>query len=103
MTTPGTIYISKRTPFVSAVKRVEKQLEVLQKKGANREYVRVIALGKSMDLALSVGLEFQSQGRKVLVETGTEQATDEIDDSGGMEEPRMVGRSVSKVEVRVYR
>jgi ribonuclease P/MRP protein subunit POP7 len=103
VTTPGTIYISKRTPFVSALKRVTKQLDVLTKKQANRKYVRVIALGRSMDLALSIGTEFQSQGRRVDVVTGTELATDEIDDSGGMEEPKMQRRSVSKVEVRIYK
>ncbi|CEP61987.1 ribonuclease P/MRP protein subunit POP7 LALA0_S04e05160g [Lachancea lanzarotensis] len=109
-----TIYVKSTTPYISAVKRVNKFLSQLQRHGA--QYVTVLGMGKAVEKTLSVGCHFQEEkGKKVVVLTQTiplvdeilaEQAGDEGESAEDIEdadlETVLRKRTASGVEVRIY-
>ncbi|RPB03936.1 hypothetical protein L873DRAFT_1786558 [Choiromyces venosus 120613-1] len=85
--TPKTIYISARTPFVSAIKRARALLG-----NSPGEVVLLKASGRAIEKALQVGLLFLESGEGVRVFTGGSEVLDDIvDDEGGKGRKRKWG------------
>ncbi|ANB14048.1 Pop7p [Sugiyamaella lignohabitans] len=102
------VYVSTKTPFVSGLKRVSKHISDVQKLGTkdsikkNELHVTVYGLGKAIDKALAIGLNFMNQYSRVEVLTGTVNVVDESneDDENGI--PKINKRKTSKVEIKIY-
>ncbi|SCU84728.1 LADA_0D03444g1_1 [Lachancea dasiensis] len=107
-----TIYIKSQTPFVSALKRVNKFLGRLQRHGA--EYVSIMGMGKAVEKTLSIACHYQEEkGKKVEVITQSIAVLDEVVKNGDTtEEPEGIDdedketslrkRTVTGVEIRIY-
>ncbi|EDO14478.1 hypothetical protein Kpol_242p1 [Vanderwaltozyma polyspora DSM 70294] len=73
-----TIYVKSITPYVSALKRITKCLETLDKHGAT--YVKVLGMGKAIEKTLSLGCHFQeNKNRKVDIFTKSIPVLDEVE------------------------
>lgn len=105
------IYIKSTTPYVSALKRIKKFLEELNKSSA--KCVVILGMGKATEKTLSLGCHFEQQlGKKIDVFTRTVQVLDGITDedpeevdNGAQEEDLEITlkkRTLSGVEVRIY-
>lgn len=95
-----TIYLSTKTPFVSAMKRLKRNMATTQRKRLGR-YVVVYGLGKAIQRALAIAMELQTQGYRVKVYTRTLYALDEhINEDEGI--AQMVRRPVGAIELHVY-
>ena len=104
---PKVVYISAKTPFVSTIKRVRKQLELIDKRAmgnvsllgpggdkkkimatgkqeGRNEAVTLKATGKAIERAIDLGLYFQEQDDlKIRIETGTLTVVDDIVENEG--------------------
>ncbi|RPB19463.1 hypothetical protein L211DRAFT_766015, partial [Terfezia boudieri ATCC MYA-4762] len=76
---PQTVYISARTPFISAVKRVRKILSPMERGELVGEGVVLKATGKAINKCLSLGVYFMKDDRvAVRVGTGSVDAVDDV-------------------------
>ncbi|KAG5358435.1 Ribonucleases P/MRP protein subunit POP7 [Yarrowia sp. B02] len=111
-TSQDCFYVSSKMPFVSALKKVTKLLKPSRQQ-PNRQFVRMMGMGKCVDKTLSLGLRFQQEGYRVGIYTGETTLFDEIkvhseekmdlDESDSDEEIVKQQRVISTIEVRVYR
>lgn len=91
-------FVKSSTPFISAVKRVQKMNHRLEKglmikvKG-----IRIKGMGKAIEKTLAIGNYFREREYKVEVFTGSEEVLDEFVG----EERRYEKRMVSLVELRL--
>lgn len=119
-----TVFISGKTPFVSAIKRIDRILEkfdhlvapVLHRpKFNNREYKKVKyivikGMGKSIQKVISLGLFYQTQkSYTVDIYTGTVPVVDTVTTEevietreGPEEQTKRQSRDASSVEVRIW-
>lgn len=97
---PHTVYLSTGTPFVSAVKRVERNLDKMVRKKQGR-YVVVYGMGKAIQKALAVAMDLQQRGFKLNIYTRTRYALDETADFE-KGEVLMAKRPVGLIELHVY-
>ncbi|KAM3162981.1 Ribonuclease P [Lachancea thermotolerans] len=111
-----TFYLKTQTPYVSALKRINKLMSQLQRHGS--EYVTVLGMGKASEKTLAVACYFQEEkGKKVEVLTQSVDVLDEIvksdpvtedideQDDGtqdGDREVELQKRTISGVEVRIF-
>ncbi|OBA19374.1 hypothetical protein METBIDRAFT_33545 [Metschnikowia bicuspidata var. bicuspidata NRRL YB-4993] len=116
-----TIFVKSSTPYVSALKRVDRLLEKFDRLPTNYkqfqqgEYKKVRslsvkAMGSAMEKAVSIGLHFkENMGYQVDFFTGTVEVVDELktteipntrDDSE--DETELRGRNVSCVQVTIW-
>ncbi|CAR23638.1 ribonuclease P/MRP protein subunit POP7 [Lachancea thermotolerans CBS 6340] len=111
-----TFYLKTQTPYVSALKRINKLMSQLQRHGS--KYVTVLGMGKASEKTLAVACYFQEEkGKKVEVLTQSIDVLDEIvksdpvtedideQDDGtqdGDREVELQKRTISGVEVRIY-
>lgn len=95
------LYISSKSPFISTVKKIDKLHKLLERQ--HRQHVSVYATGKAVERALSVGLNFQQLGHKVEILTSTLNVLDEHDDGDEDNEPEFKKRSISRIEVKIFR
>ncbi|CUS23930.1 LAQU0S12e03224g1_1 [Lachancea quebecensis] len=111
-----TLYIKSQTPYVSALKRINKLMSQLQRHGA--KYVTVLGMGKASEKTLAVACHFQEEkGKKVEVLTQSVDVLDEIlkcdsvtqsieehnsDAEDVDREVELQKRTVSGVEVRIF-
>ena len=108
-----TIFIKSATPYVSALKRINKFLDGVCKHGSS--YVVVLGMGKAVEKTLALGCHFQDQkNKKIEVFTRSIEVLDEviIEDNVDAEsessiddddrETQLKKRTVSGVELRIY-
>ncbi|QHS71728.1 ribonuclease P/MRP protein subunit POP7 [Saccharomyces paradoxus] len=108
-----TIFVKSTTPYVSALKRINKFLESVRRHGSS--YVTVLGMGKAVEKTLALGCHFQDQkNKKIEVFTKTIEVIDEViteeqadieiksDVEDDDKETRLKKRTLSGVEVRIY-
>ncbi|ONH68559.1 Ribonucleases P/MRP protein subunit POP7 [Cyberlindnera fabianii] len=95
------IHIQAKTPFVSALKRIDKTLSRLPKKQPKSQLITIQGMGKAMELVVSLAVHFQTRGNKIEVETNTVEVLDEFEQSD--DESMLRKRHVSAVQVRIYK
>lgn len=110
------IHIKSSTPFVSALKRIEKHMRQESKNlknknrsSLNNSYITIKGMGKAISKVLSLGLHFKTEnGNKIETFTKSIGVLDEFkksnDDSSDSddEETTLRKRNVSCVEIRIY-
>lgn len=90
----STFHVKSSTPFISAVKRINKQLAKFTKlQGTQRKfqndqykrvkYITVKGMGKTIEKTLKLAMHFQQLGYKVDIITGSVQVLDEFEKSVG--------------------
>lgn len=94
-----TVHIQRKTPFVSALKRVSKQLSQLSAKQPNVSYITVLGMGAAIEKTMALGVHFQAQG-KVDVLTKTITVMDEFEED---DDSTFKKRVISGVELHVYK
>lgn len=103
--THSTIYLKSKTPYVSALKRINKFLTNVNKTGST--YVTVLGMGKAVEKALCLACHFQDQSLK-RVETLTKSINvmDELskqdDEDSSDADAELHKRTISGVEIRIY-
>ncbi|TID28619.1 hypothetical protein CANINC_002375 [Pichia inconspicua] len=111
-----TIYVKSSTPFMSAVKRINKMItkfeEIPNKRGnlvrrgnvsKKINYVTVKGMGKCLQKVLNIGIYFQNENFKVDTYTKTVGVIDEIlNDPEDKLEADMKKRNVGAIEIRIY-
>lgn len=119
-----TVYVKSKTPFVSAVKRIEKMISkfdmIPNKRGkfvrkgnisGSCNYIVVKGMGKSIGKAINIGLHFKFQENFCVdIFTKTVGVLDELvdqDDDGasedsGRQDTVLQKRNVGAVEIRIY-
>lgn len=109
---PKIVYVSAKSPFVAAVKRVEAALKALaapapgkqpKKLAAPDEGVTLKATGKAIDRALQLGTHFMALGDRVRIVTGSMAVVDDVVDlpEGVVrEEKRKRKRAPADVEMK---
>lgn len=108
-----TIFVKSTTPYVSALKRINKFLDSVHKQGSS--YVAVLGMGKAVEKTLALGCHFQDQkNKKIEVYTKTIEVLDEVITEGQADidmesdvedddkETQLKKRAVSGVELRIY-
>lgn len=101
----STIYLKSKTPYVSALKRINKFLTNVNKTGST--YVTVLGMGKAVEKALSLACHFQDHSQKrVEILTKSINVLDELfneneEDPSDME-TELQKRTVSGVEIQIY-
>ena len=86
----STFHVKSSTPFISAVKRINKQLAKFTKlQGTQRKfqndqykrvkYITVKGMGKTIEKTLKLAMHFQQLGYKVDIITGSVQVLDEFE------------------------
>lgn len=108
-----TFLVKSHTPYISAVKKIDKILTKYSGKTINVKYqhgqykkvrfVSVKGMGKAIEKTLSIGLKYQLDGDyKVDVFTGSIEVLDEILPTDEDEESVYKRRMVSFVEVKLW-
>lgn len=98
------IHIKANASYVAAVKRVSKLLRNLTKKQPKVQYITLMGMGAAIQKALAVGLHFQTEeGSKVDVLTKSVEVLDEFEFKDEDNENSYVKRSVTAVEVHIYK
>lgn len=115
-----TVYVKSKTPFISAVKRINKILSkyetIPNKRGkyvskgnvsGNIEYITVMGMGKSIEKTVNIGVYFKFDlDFKVDIITKSVGVLDEFrpngDDDGDDSDEILRKRNVGGVEVRIY-
>mgnify|MGYP004706559727 CR=1 FL=1 len=115
-----TVYIQSKTPFISAVKRIEKMLinfeNIPNKRGnlirrgnidMNCNYITVKGMGKAISKVINIGMKFKfdekfnvdffTKSVGVLDEFVKEEEEEEEDDDSDLQK-----RNVGGVEIRIY-
>ncbi|KAF6009760.1 hypothetical protein HII13_000546 [Brettanomyces bruxellensis] len=114
--TQKVVFVKSSTPFISAVKRIEKCLDGhrlkpnrrgrLASKYGNREaYVIVKGMGKAIPKVLNIGLHFKYEKNATLdVYTKTIGVLDEFKSipEASNEDDLLRKRNVSSIEIRIY-
>lgn len=109
-----TMYVKSKTPYISALKHINKLLGQLQRHGA--EYVTVLGMGKASEKTLAVACYFQEEkGKKTEVLTqsvevldeltkGTSEECEDSEEDIQDEDKELVlrKRTISGVEVRIF-
>jgi ribonuclease P/MRP protein subunit POP7 len=95
-----TVHIHKKTPYISAVKRVDKMLRQLSDKQPRRTYITVLGMGAAIEKTINVGVHFQSIGCQVDILTKTVEVLDEFEND---DDSVLRKRKVSAIEVRVHK
>ncbi|KAI5968960.1 hypothetical protein CANMA_001956 [Candida margitis] len=121
----STFLVKSSTPFISAIKRINKQLTKFAKQqGSQRKfqndqykkvkYIAVKGMGRTIEKTLKLAMHFQSQGYKVDILTGSVQVLDEFEKRVESFNPDSIlaaemdyeteykKRMVSSVEARVW-
>ncbi|KAG0683083.1 hypothetical protein C6P40_000466 [Pichia californica] len=124
----STVYIKSNTPFISAIKRIEKLMkkfdEIPNKKGEmirrgnmskKTKYITVKGMGKSISKVLNIGLHFKYEEKFTIdIFTKTVGVLDEFveeddkkeenkDNNGEDEDDDLLRkRNVGAVEIRIY-
>lgn len=99
-----TVHIKAKTPYMSAVKRTLKLLKSLDKKQPSVKYVTILGMGAAIQKTLSVGLHFQEEeGSKIEVFTKSVEVLDEFEFDDEDNENSYVKRSVSAIEIHIYK
>ncbi|RLV92012.1 Ribonucleases P/MRP protein subunit POP7 [Spathaspora sp. JA1] len=102
--------IKSNTPYVSAIKKITKQLENFEKLTGIKKYqsqfkqvkyITVKGMGKCLEKTLSVGLYFQER-YKVDILTGTVEVLDEFQQEDEEDDSIYKKRLVSSVELRIW-
>lgn len=99
----STVYLKSRTPYVSALKRINKFLGNTHRSGSS--YVTVLATGKAVEKALSLGCHFgQHLQKRVEVLTKSVEVIDEVteEDDESDAETQLKKRTISGIELRIY-
>lgn len=93
-------FVKSSTPFISAVKRVQKMNHRLEKGLMMKvKGVKIKGMGKAIEKTLAIGNYFKERDYKVEVFTGSEEVLDEFVG----EERRYEKRMVSFVEVTLMK
>lgn len=87
----STMYVKSSTPFMSAVKKIDKMLSICP------QYVTVLGMGKAVSKTLAVACHFQERTR-VQVRTTTVDVLDRIEKSSGPSESNSDSESESESE-----
>ncbi|CAI4037404.1 hypothetical protein SMKI_02G2790 [Saccharomyces mikatae IFO 1815] len=108
-----TIFVKSTTPYVSALKRINKFLDGVHKHGSS--YVAVLGMGKAVEKTLALGCHFQdNKNKRIEVFTKTIEVLDEVviqdhvdietenDVEDDDKETQLKKRTVSGVELRIY-
>lgn len=99
----STVYLKSQTPYVSALKRINKFLESIHRSGSS--YVAVLATGKAVEKALSLGCHFDEHlKKKVEVLTKSVEVIDEVTEEEDEcdADTQLKKRTISGVELRIY-
>lgn len=118
----STFYVKRRTPYVSAIKRIARLVSQLSRHGA--KYVTVLGMGAAAEKTLAIGCHFQdSRGCRIEVLTKTVNVLDErtvpegpgapttpfstgtisdAESNSDDEITELTERTLSGVEVRIY-
>ncbi|GAV46864.1 hypothetical protein ZYGR_0A04620 [Zygosaccharomyces rouxii] len=101
----STLYLKSKTPYVSALKRINKFLANVNRTGST--YVIVLGMGKAVEKALSLACHFQDQLQKrVEILTKSVDVMDELsnddDDDPSDVDTELRKRTISGVEIRIY-
>lgn len=102
----STLYLKSKTPYVSALKRINKFLTNINKTGST--YVTILGMGKAVEKALSLACHFQDQlQKKVDILTKSIDVMDELSHGDDDEDPsdadsELKKRTVSGIEIRIY-
>ncbi|AET40939.1 ribonuclease P/MRP protein subunit POP7 Ecym_7087 [Eremothecium cymbalariae DBVPG len=107
------LYVKSKTPYVSALKRINKWLERLQtQKQSSDKYITLLGMGKAIEKTLSIACHFQEIKKcKVGIKTISTEVVDEIaeddeeDDEGIKDEDRenkLQIRKLSGVEIKIH-
>lgn len=91
-------YFKSSTPVVSAVKKIDKKLAKLT---GNKRYISVFAMGRSINNACKLSVNYQERSFRVDVLTGTTTLLDEFEVKD--EENVLKKRSISHIELRVWK
>ncbi|KAF3990030.1 hypothetical protein FT663_02309 [Candidozyma haemuli var. vulneris] len=116
-----TFLVKSTTPYMGAIKRIDRMLEKFDTTGVNHKkyqsgeykkvrFVTVKAMGKAINTAISVGLHYQTKkSYKVDVKTGTVEVLDEIRQASEHstkdsddEESTYKKRSASYVDIKIW-
>ncbi|KAI5818919.1 Rpp20 subunit of nuclear RNase MRP and P-domain-containing protein [Pyronema omphalodes] len=94
-TAPKVVYISAKTPFISAVKRVESYLDAAEKSTRSKKQkitsvekenqnagVTLKATGKAVDRCLQIACFFMGKGYEVRLKTGSLEVVDDVVELG---------------------
>lgn len=98
-----TILIKSLTPFISALKRIQKQLNKFSKSAATStsskkyqndqykklQYIKVRGMGKCLEKTLKLALKFQELNYRVDIVTGSIEVIDEFEKLENEEETKM--------------
>ncbi|CAI4058967.1 hypothetical protein N7582_001253 [Saccharomyces uvarum] len=108
-----TVFVKSATPYVSALKRINKFLDGVHKHGSS--YVVVLGMGKAVEKTLALGCHFQDQkNKKIEVFTRSIEVLDEViaEQQEGVEsesdvddedkETQLKKRTVSGIELHIY-
>ncbi|EGW30717.1 uncharacterized protein SPAPADRAFT_142779 [Spathaspora passalidarum NRRL Y-27907] len=103
----STFLIKSQTPYVSAIKKISKQLSKFEHSTGVKKYsqykqvsyITVKGMGKSIEKTLSVGLYFQER-YNVDIHTGTVEVLDEFQQDE--DESVYKKRLVSSVELKIW-
>lgn len=99
-----TIHIKASTPYVSAIKRIQKLLINLPKKQPKVQYITVLGMGAAIEKTMSVGVFFQKdEGAQVDTFTKTVEVLDEFDDEDLDHETVYRKRKVTAVELHIHK
>lgn len=107
----STMYIKSSTPFMSAVKKIDKMLKICP------QYVTVLGMGKAVSKTLAVACYFQERMLRVQVRTTTVDVLDKItkssesgnvdsdadSDSDSDPETELKKRTITGIEVLIYK
>ncbi|CAR25889.1 ZYRO0A10450p [Zygosaccharomyces rouxii] len=101
----STLYLKSKTPYVSALKRINKFLANVNRTGST--YVIVLGMGKAVEKALSLACHFQDQLQKrVEILTKSVDVMDELSNDDDDDPPdvdtELRKRTISGVEIRIY-
>lgn len=110
-----TVYVKSSTPFMSAVKRINKIItkfdEIPNKRGRTIRrgniskkvnYVTIKGMGKCIEKVLSLGIHFQCENFQIETYTKSIGVLDEIVDEKDEDDNEMKKRNVGAIEIRIY-
>ncbi|CEP20751.1 unnamed protein product [Cyberlindnera jadinii] len=99
-----TVRIQHKTPYISAIKRVDTMMKALKGRQPKKSYITVLGMGATIEKTMNIGVHFQAQGCRVEVLTKSVEVLDEfLDQDDSDDESVLRKRSVSCVELKVYK
>ncbi|CCH40624.1 Ribonuclease P protein subunit p20 [Wickerhamomyces ciferrii] len=98
------VHIKSSTPYISAIKRINKLLNKLPKSQPKFKEITVLGMGATIEKTLSIGVYFQKdQGLKVDILTKSVDVLDEFDDEDLDHDTIYKKRKVTAVELRIHK